>query len=341
MTESRQVGLAHRGVHTYTSRLVDPAARTAIGRTGVEVTQLSLGCGPFGGMWAPVPDGDAVATVRGAFDAGVRYFDTAPLYGVGQSERRLGLGLRDLPRDQLTVSTKVGRVLQDDDGTIPPTFEYTPDAVRRSLDGSRTRTGLDRFDIVHVHDPERHVEAAIDGAFPTLRAMQAAGEIGAVSCGTNFSEPLVRFIGEGLVDCVLISGQWTLLDQSALDELLPLAHERGVAVIAASVFNSGILADPDADLAFVNYKYRPPTPEILDKTHRIRDICASHGVPLKAAAIQFPLSHPAVGSVLLGCRSPEEVASNAADLATDIPTALWADLATAGLIRPDAVRTTG
>jgi D-threo-aldose 1-dehydrogenase len=220
------------------------------------------------------------------------------------------------------------------------TFDYTPDAVRRSLEGSRARVGLDRFDIVQMHDPERHVEAAREGAFPTLRAMQATGEIGAVSCGTNFSDPLVRFIREGVVDCVLISGQWTLLDQTALDELLPLALDRGVAVIAASVFNSGILADPDAGPAFVNYKYQPPAPEVLEKTRRIREVCARHGVPLRAAAVQFPLTHPAVATVLLGCRSAEEVASNAADLAVDVPDDLWRELADSGLIRPDAVPAT-
>lgn len=311
---------------------MEAGATSTIGTTSVQITRMSLGCGPFGDMWAPVPDEQAVATVRAAFEAGVRYFDTAPLYGVGKSERRLGLALADLPRNQVTVSTKVGRVLQDDDGTIPPTFEYTPDAVKRSLEGSHERLGLDRFDIVHVHDPERHVEAAIDGAFPTLRAMQAAGEIGAVSCGTNFSEPLVRLISEGLVDSVLISGQWTLLDQTAGAELLPMALKRGVAVIAASVFNSGILADPDADPTFVNFKYRPPTPEILERTRRIGAVCDSYGVPLKAAAVQFPFTHPAVSTVLLGCRSPEEVRSNAADLAVEIPTTLWSDLAAEGLI---------
>ena len=167
--------------------------------------------------------------------------------------------------------------------------------------------------------------------------MQAAGEIGAVSCGTNDTEPLVRFVREGLVDCVLVSGRWTLLDQTALDELLPLAHERGVAVIAASVFNSGLLADPDADPAFVNYKYRPPPPDVLDTTRRIRDVCGEHGVSLKAAAIQFPFLHPAVRTVLLGCRSPEEVASNAEDLAVAMPPELWSDLVEAGLLRADAL----
>jgi D-threo-aldose 1-dehydrogenase len=312
---------------------MDSAATTEIGATGVSVTKMSLGCGPFGGMWAPVTYDDAEATVHAAFSAGIRYFDTAPLYGVGKSERRLGRGLADLRRDEVTVSTKVGRVLHDD-GTTAPTFDYTPDALRRSLEGSHERLGLERFDIVHVHDPERHVDEAIDGAFPTLRAMQGAGEIGAVSCGTNFSEPLVRFVREGLVDCVLISGQWTLLDQTAGEELLPLAAERGVTVIAASVFNSGILADPDGDPAFVNFRYRPPEPDVLERTRRIRAVCESHDVPLKAAAIQFPFTHPAVGTVLLGCRSPEEITSNVADLEREIPATLWSDLEAEGLINP-------
>lgn len=313
---------------------MNPASKVRIGDTGVEVTRLSLGCGPFGDMWAPVTDEQAEATVRRAYELGIRYFDTAPLYGVGKSERRLGMGVRDLPRRELTISTKVGRILQDADGTLPPTFEYTPEAVRTSLAASRERTGLDHFEIVHVHDPERHVQAAIEGAFPTLRGLQAVGEIGAVSCGTNFSDPLVRFIEEGLVDCVLISGQWTLLDQSALDRLLPLATQRGVAVIAASVFNSGILANPDADASFVKFKYQSPPPEVLNRTRAIQRICARYDVPLKAAAIQFPLTHPAVASVLVGCRSPEEVSSNVADAALHIPEDLWADLVTAGLIHP-------
>jgi D-threo-aldose 1-dehydrogenase len=315
---------------------VDARETVGVGTTGTWLTRMGVGTTPFGGMWAPVPEEVARATVQSAFAAGVRYFDTAPLYGVGMAERLLGGGLRGLPRDEVTISTKVGRVLHDDDGTIPPSFDYSPDAVRRSLEESRRRVGVERFDIVHVHDPERHVDEAIAGAFPTLRSLQAAGEIGAVSCGTNFAEPLVRFVREGLVDCVLMSGQWTLLDQTAGRELLPLAAERGVAVIAASVFNSGILADLDADPAFVKFKYRDPDPSVLDRARRIGDVCSSHGVPLRAAALQFPFTHPAVASVLIGCRTPEEVASDVADLATPVPPGLWSDLAAEGLVEVPA-----
>ena len=212
---------------------------------------------------------------------GVRSFDTAPLYGVGKSERRLGLGIRSLPRDELTICSKVGRILQDDDGTVPPTFEYDEKAVIASLEGSRERIGVDRIDVVHVHDPDRHIEAALDTAFPTLRRLQADGVIGAVSAGMNNTAPLCRFIEAGAVDCVLLNGRTSLLDDSALDDLLPLALERGVSVIAGGVFNSGVLADPDADPRFVNFWYQPPSPEVLERVARIRTRCERHGVSLR------------------------------------------------------------
>ena len=313
---------------------VHPAELVPLGATNVRVSRLSLGGTPFGDMYATVPDEQAVATVDAAFEAGVRYFDTAPLYGVGRAERRLGLGLRHLPRDEVVVSTKVGRILQDEDGTIPPTFEYTPEAIERSLAGSYERLGLDRVDIVHVHDPDHHMDEVIEVTLPALRKLQADGVIGAVSAGMNHSAPLARFVTAGLVDSVLVAGRWTLLDQSALDDLLPAAVEQGVSVIAAGVFNTGVLADPDAGKQFANYFYRPAPPEIQDRVGRIRGVCADHGVPLRAAALQFPFTHPAVATVCVGCRSQQEVAANAADLQVEIPLQLWADLAGAGLLHP-------
>ena len=247
---------------------VHPAELVTLGATNVRVSRLSLGGTPFGDMYATVPDDQAVATVEAAFEAGVRYFDTAPLYGVGRAERRLGLGLRHLPRDEVVVSTKVGRILQDEDGTIPPTFEYTPEAIERSLAGSYERLGLDRVDIVHVHDPDHHMDEVMEVTLPALRKLQADGVIGAVSAGMNHSAPLARFVTAGLVDSVLVAGRWTLLDQSALDDLLPAAVEQGVSVIAAGVFNTGALADPDAGKQFANYFYRPAPPEIQDRVGR-------------------------------------------------------------------------
>lgn len=313
--------------------------QVTLGRTSVPVSRLSLGGTPFGDMYDTVPDEQAVATVHRAHELGVAYFDTAPLYGVGKSERRLGLGLRDLPRDDVTVSTKIGRILQDHDGTIPPTFEYTPEAIARSLEGSHARTGLDRFDIVHVHDPYEFMDLVLETTFPTLRKLQADGVIGAVGAGMNHGPQLARFAAAGAVDCVLLAGRWTLLEQSAFDDLLPVAIEKDVSVIAAGVFNTGVLADPDADPKLLNYFYQPAPPEILDKVARMRAVCERHGIPLSAAALQFPFTHPSVATVLIGCRTPQEVEKNVADLAVDIPHALWQDLADAGLLRPDVVPT--
>ena len=231
------------------------------------------------------------------------------------------------------MCSKVGRVLEDADGTIPPTFEYDESSVLGSLVGSRERIGIERIDVVHVHDPDRHIDAALAGAFPTLRRLQAEGVIGAVSAGMNNTAPLCRFIEEGAVDCVLLNGRTSLLDHSALDDLLPLALERGVSVIAGGVFNSGVLADPDADPRFVNFWYQPPSPDVLEQVVRIRAVCERHGVGLRAAALQYPLRHPAVAAVVVGCRSADEVAANAADLDAEIPDALWNDLAETGLVR--------
>jgi D-threo-aldose 1-dehydrogenase len=305
-----------------------------LARTEVEISVLTLGGTPFGDMYEVVPDEQAVATIERAYEVGVRSFDTAPLYGVGKSERRLGLGIRNLPRDELTLCSKVGRVLQDDDGTIPPTFEYGEPSVLGSLAGSRTRIGVERIDVVHVHDPDRHIDAALEGAFPTLRRLQADGVIGAVSAGMNHTAPLCRFIEEGAVDCVLLNGRTSLLDHSAIDDLLPLALERGVSVIAGGVFNSGVLADPDADPRFVNFRYQPASPEVLEQVARIRAVCERHGVGLRAAALQYPLLHPAVAAVVVGCRSPAEVVANAADLEVVIPAEVWNELGDEGLVRP-------
>ena len=302
------------------------AERVTLGTTAVEVSRLSLGGAPFGALFQAITDEQAAATVRRAYEIGVSFFDTAPRYGDGESERRLGIGLRDVPRDTISVSTKVAPAVHD-----------TARVIDDSLQASLARTMLDRFDVVHVHDPDDHIDDVLESTFPALRRLQADGVIGAVGAGMNHAPPLAQFVAAGAVDCVLLAGRWTLLDQSALDDLLPLSLERNVAVIAAGVFNSGVLADPDADPKLANFFYRPTPPDVAERVRRIRDVCENHGVSLGAAALQFPLTHPAIVTVLVGCRSPQEVEANVAGFEVDVPSRLWRDLADRGLLRPDAV----
>jgi D-threo-aldose 1-dehydrogenase len=305
---------------------VRAAERTTLGNTSVEVSGLSLGGAPFGEMFQAITDDQVTETVHRAYDLGVRHFDTAPRYGNGESERRLGGALRDLPRHTIIVSTKVA-----------PAFGGNAHAIDESLQASLGRSTLDHFDIVHVHDPDDHMDDVLETTFPRLRMLQAEGAIGAVGAGMNHAAPLARLVAEGVVDCVLLAGRWTLLDQSALDDLLPLSLERNVAVVAAGVFNSGVLADPDADPTLANFFYRPAPTDVLERVRRIRAVCETHGVSLGAAALQFPLTHPAVASVLVGCRSPQEVEINAANFEVDIPPRLWRDLADHELLRRDAL----
>lgn len=204
---------------------------------------------------------------------------------------------------------KIGRILH---GATEPTFEYSPAAIRRSLAGSLERLGVDRVDVVPVHDPDLRVDEVLRSTLPALRTMQSDGLIGAVGAGMNYSAPLTRFVESGLVDCVLIAGRWTLLDQSASEDLLPAALANGVSVIAAGVFNSGVLADPDGPLG--QYFYGPTPPDVLARVRRIQEICRHYDVSLQSAALQFPMRHPAVTTVCVGCRSATEVECNDADL---------------------------
>jgi D-threo-aldose 1-dehydrogenase len=307
------------------------------------MTQLGLGCAPLGNMFEGVADDEAHAVVHAAYDAGVRLFDTAPLYGHGLSERRLGAALASFPRDTLTVSTKVGRLLVPDqpgetDRTIfvdvppvHPVFDFSADGARRSLEASLERLGLDRVDIVHVHDPDDHAEEALAGAFPVLRRWRDEGVVGAIGAGMNQAALLARFVREAGIDCVLLAGRYTLLDQSGLDDLLPLCEREGVDVIAAGVFNSGLLANPSPGAA---YDYAPAPSALVDRARRLASVCAHHGVPLTAAALQFATAHPAVTCVLTGVRSVDELRSNVADFERPIPPALWDDLRSEGLL-PD------
>ncbi len=296
------------------------------------MTRFGLGCAPLGGLYESVSDEQACATVDRAWELGVRYFDTAPLYGSGLSEQRLGAALRERPRDAFTLSTKVGRLLAEGGQPDPmfegapaaaPVFDFSYDGALRSLESSLARLGLDRVDIALIHDPDDHYEEAKDGAHRALVRLRDEGVVGSIGVGMNQSELLVRFARETDVDYLLVAGRYTLLDRGALAELLPLCVERGIAVIAGGVFNSGILASDDGS---GHFDYHAATPQQSEEVRRLAAICARWDVPLQAAALQFPLGHPAVARVLVGCRSPEEVSEDVRLFELELPAGLWEEL---------------
>lgn len=306
----------------------DPTERARLGRTGLEVTRLGLGTAPLGGLYREVPDEQAAALLDAAWAAGLRFYDTAPFYGNGLSERRVGAALRTRPREELVLSTKVGRLLRGD--PPEPVFDFGADGARRSLEESLDRLGMERVDVLHVHDPDDHHDEAIAGAYRALDGLRREGRVRAVGAGMNQWQMLARFAREADFDCFLLAGRFTLLDQSGLDELLPLCLERGIAVIAGGAFNSGILADPRPGAP---YNYRPAPPELVERARRLAAVCEGHGVPLGAAAIQFPLRHPAVAAVLVGARSAAELEEDLRLFRWDVPDALWDDLSGQRLVR--------
>ena len=289
-----------------------------------------LGCAPLAGLYTAVGEDQARATVDAAWDSGVRYFDTAPHYGAGVSEERLGRALADRPRDAFVLSTKVGRLLVDSDpgeplfAGEPPrrrVRDYSADGVRRCLTESLERLGMDRIDVVYVHDPEEHWQQAVDEAIPALVELRDAGMIDAIGAGMNEWQMLTRFVTETDVDAVMVAGRWTLLDRSGVP-LLDAARANGVAVICAGVLNSGILADPVGSPTF---DYEPAGDEVRGRVRHLEQRCAAFDVPLMAAALQFPLRHPAVASVVVGARSPAEVAEQAELREHPVPAQLWAE----------------
>lgn len=312
---------------------MDASRRSPLAATGLSVTRLGLGTAPLGGLFRAVAEEDALAVVERAYELGPRLFDTAPLYGSGLAERRLGQVLRDKPRAEIVVATKAGVQRVDDDGSAgDEVFDFSYDGVLRSFEASLERLGLDRVDIVHIHDADDHFEQALTGAYRALDRLRSEGTIAAVGAGMNQSEMLTEFAREGGFDCFLLAGRYTLLDQSGLAELLPLCRDSGIAVIIGGVFNSGILADPVLSPVF-NYEAAPP--RLVEKALRIQAVCERNGVPLKAAAIQFPLGHAAVASVLTGCRSRAEIEENVRMFEYEIPSALWEDLRSERLIADD------
>jgi len=323
--------------------------RTAIGATGVELTALGFGGAPIGNLYRPTSDADARAAVDAAWDAGVRYFDTAPHYGLGLGERRLGAALRARPRAEHIVSTKVGRRLEpraaaagerDDQGFAVPAalrrvWDFSRDGVRRSLHASLERLGVDRVDVVFLHDPDDHWAQAVGQGYPALAELRDEGVVGAIGAGMNQAEMLADFVRATDMDVVMLAGRYTLLEQGALDDLLPACRERGVAVVAAGVFNSGVLALP-RPAADATYDYAAAPAAMVERARRIAGVCERHGTTLPAAAIQFPLGHPAVASVAVGARDAAQMRRNAALLAEPLPPALWDDLRAGGLLRADA-----
>jgi D-threo-aldose 1-dehydrogenase len=323
---------------------MNPVERVRLGRTDVQVTRLGLGLAPLAGLYTAVAEEQAYATVERAWELGIRYFDTAPLYGNGLSERRAGHVLAGKPRAEFTLSTKTGRRLVRSGGgagqeiwaestDLAPVWDFTPEGTARSYAESLDRLGLDRADVLHLHDPDDHYSEAVSGALPALVELRAQGRIGAVSAGMNQVEMLTAFARTGDFDCFLLASRYTLLDQSGLRELLPLCAERGISVIAGGVYNSGLLADPRPG---ATYDYVTVSDNVLARALALRDVCSRHGVPLRAAAIQFPAAHPAVASVLIGARSAAEVADAVEMFSLELPGQLWRDLRAAGLLPEEA-----
>jgi D-threo-aldose 1-dehydrogenase len=289
-------------------------------------------------------DESAYEIVDEAWSLGIRYFDTAPHYGLGLSERRLGVALAGRPRDEYVLSTKVGRLLEenpayagerDTEGfDVPATIvrrrDYSRDGVLRSLESSLERLDSDRIDIAFVHDCEDYVEEALTGAVPALIDLREQGVVSHVGLGMNFDQLLARFVRESDVDTIMLAGRYTLLEQPALDELLPLCVERGVRVMAAGVFNSGMLATPTPG---ANYNYAAAPPELVERAQRIADVCGRFGVELPAAAIAMVAAHPAVESVVLGASSVAQVQLNVARSSVEVPAELWPALVEEGLLR--------
>jgi len=333
-----------------TASAAQPLPTREVRSTGVRLSTLGFGAAVIGNLFRAVDDETARGAVDAAWDAGIRYFDTAPHYGVGLSERRLGEALRDRPREEYVISSKVGRLLRprevplerDDDGFDVPgdvgrVRDYSRDGVLRSIEETLARTGLDRVDVVYVHDPDapEELDQAVAEALPALVELRDQGVVGAVGAGMNHSAPLTRVLRETDADVVMLAGRYTLLEQGALDDVLPAAAELGKAVVAVGVFNSGLLARQEVpDDANWNYAQAPA--ELLARARQLAGLCAEHGTTLPAAAVAFALDHPAVVGTVLGMRTADQVVRNAG-LLSEEPAggwpALWDDLAARGLLR--------
>jgi D-threo-aldose 1-dehydrogenase len=331
-----------------------PLATRKLGRTGLDVTVLGFGGAPLGDIYEVLDDATAIATVEAAAQSGITLFDVAPLYGQGMAEHRFGTALRRQPAGSFVLSSKVGRLLTPAPAgrtkstryvgglSFNVVHDYSYDGAMRSHEHSLLRFGLPKIDVLLIHDadawshgpvegPKRYREA-MDGAYRALEKLRAEKVIKGIGIGVNDPVYAAKFLREGDFDCMLLAGRYSLLEQPALAEVLPLAAEKNVGVMLGGVFNSGILATGPIEGA--RYNYTPAPPEILERVRRIERVCAAHGVALPTAAMHFSLAGPAVSSLVLGAVTPDEVKRNVAALSTKVPAALWADLKAEGLIGP-------
>jgi D-threo-aldose 1-dehydrogenase len=317
-------------------------------RSALRLTEVSLGCAQLGNLSRAVTDEQARATVDAAWDREIRYFDTAPHYGLGLSERRLGAALAERPRGEFVVSTKVGRLLEplspvgplDDQGfDVPAThrrvWDFSRDGVLRSLEESLQRLDLDAVDIVYLHDPDEHRREVLETAYPALEELRGQGVVSAIGAGMNQAAMLADFARHTDMDVLMLAGRYTLVEQSALDDLLPVCERRGIGIVAAGVFNTGLLARRSpADDAKYNYADAPEA--LVLRARRMAEICERHGTSLPAVALAFPLAHPAVVSVCVGARSPEQIDRNIELYGPGVPATVWDELREQGLLRPEA-----
>lgn len=307
---------------------------------GLDVTSIGLGSAPLGGLFSSVSDADAEATLAAGWSAGIRFYDTAPLYGFGLAERRVGGFLRQQRRDSFAISTKVGRLLRpeansaEDDHykgapALRPQFDFSYDGVMRSVEESLVRLGLDRVDVLLVHDPDDHYDAAVNGAFRALMRLRDDGTVKAIGSGMNQSEMLTRFAEAVPVDCFLLAGRYTLLDQGALDALFPVCAARNIGILLGGIYNSGILANPHTGAKF---NYQDADAALVARALALDALCRKHGTELKAAALQFCMAHPAVTVAVMGARNAAEVADNIAMSERMVPPAFWQELRAKNLV---------
>ncbi|MFK3835214.1 aldo/keto reductase [Microbacterium sp. NPDC087868] len=313
----------------------------------LDIPALGYGAANVGNLFRALSDDDAWAVLDAAWESGIRYYDTAPHYGLGLSERRLGAFLQTKPRDEFVLSTKAGRLLRPNpehtggldtanDFHVPDdlqrVWDFSADGIRRSLDESRERLGIERIDLLYLHDPERHdLDLALAEALPAMEHLRADGQVAAIGIGSMVSDALATAVRSADLDLIMVAGRYTLLEQPAAADVLPACQETGTGIVAASVFNSGLLAasEPRRD---GRYEYGQLPDDLWDRLVRIAAVCADHGVPLPAAAIQFPLQAAEVRSVVVGGSRPAQLEQNAAYAALAIPAELWQNLAAEGLI---------